>query len=289
MEHLALAVIAHQLGASWDRAIILGVESDAARAGLGRVGMGEPDGERSDEVYPFRGVPLTPLIIVYLAPRLFSGQVVSRQELIGAVVARHRALGGLLNSGVPVAPQAKRAINMMYASGIATNAGRGHYRFHANADDDGESREDETLALDADLDLSEAEAPAYDLPPEREIGVGPEVEYVYYLPTYRRLAEVEGRDRWPCKVGYTGGLLLTRILGQANTALPEVPVVGLKINGHRCRDLEKAIHGVLGYNARKRVVPGTEWFDTSPAEVERIYESLIASLADATPSASDSI
>jgi hypothetical protein len=246
--------------------------------------MGESDGERLDEVYPFRGVPLTPSIIEYLAPQLFSGRVVTRQELIRAVVARHRELGGFSNPGVPVAPQVKRAINNMYASGVATNAGRGHYRFRPSADDDGEVGEDDATPLDEEADLFEIEAPPYDLPPLREIGVGPEVVYVYYLPTYRRLAELEGRDRWPCKVGYTGGLLLTRILGQANTALPEVPIVGLKINGERCRDLEKAIHGVLGFNARKREVPGTEWFDTSPAEVERIYESLRTALSDGTSS-----
>jgi hypothetical protein len=248
--------------------------------------MDNSNGVGRDRVYPYAGVPLAPSTFEALAPRLFGGTVVKRQDVIRAVVEEHRRLGGLPAApGVVVESQAKRALQRMCKAGVATNAGSGHYRFVPSENDEA-VEPDEAGPEPGEVELGDAGASTFDLPPERVIGDGPEMVYVYYLPTYRRLAEVEGRDRWACKVGYTRGLVSTRVLGQATTALPEIPVVGLALKGTRCRELEATIHGMLGLNGRRiEGIPGREWFETSPVEVERIYRMLTAPLADDTASA----
>ena len=245
------------------------------------MGTDDSDSIGPDWVYPYRGMPLQPVAFDTLAPRLFGGKVVRRQDMIRAVVEEHRRLGGLPPApGVPVEPQAKLALRRMCATGVAERGGVGQYRFRADG-----SHEDVEPDGEPDTEEEEAAPPTFDLPPERVIGDGPEMVYVYYLPTYRRLAEVEGRDRWACKVGFTRGLVSTRVLGQATTALPEIPVVGLALKGTRGRELEKTIHGMLGLNGRRiEGVPGREWFETSPAEVERIYRRVTGPLADVTQS-----
>jgi hypothetical protein len=62
-----------------------------------------------------------------------------------------------------------------------------------------------------------------------------------------------------------------RVSGQVATALPERPVIGLVVRTDRARDLEQAVHGVLRVRGQHRGdVPGSEWFDSNPSEVETI-------------------
>lgn len=51
--------------------------------------------------------------------------------------------------------------------------------------------------------------------PEKEVGDGPQCVYLYFNPNDRRLAELEGRDVWECKIGRTSSRdAIQRILGQ---------------------------------------------------------------------------
>ena len=52
------------------------------------------------------------------------------------------------------------------------------------------------------------------LTPEETLGQGDELLYVYFNEAERKLASHEGRDWWPCKIGFTTGLLSGRILQQ---------------------------------------------------------------------------
>ena len=226
--------------------------------------------------YRYRGVPLLPTIIGELAVDLFAGRVVARQELITGVVARHRQLGGA-ESGTDIVAQAKKALRDMCRDGRAERVGPGHYRILGaaasavvTAEPDGEEGPD-------------AEVVAVAFSAERTIGSGAEGVYVYYLPAYRLLAEAQAADRWPCKIGLTRGDVAARVLGQVATALPEVPIIGLEIRTPRARDLEAAIQATLGLGGhRVEMVPGKEWFATSPSEVESIYDALMNVWADAT-------
>ena len=58
------------------------------------------------------------------------------------------------------------------------------------------------------------------------IGDGPESVYVYYYPAYRKLARLQGKTSWPCKIGRTVGRVTERVIGQG-TALPEKPQVAI--------------------------------------------------------------
>lgn len=223
----------------------------------------------AEDGYRYRGVPLLPTIIEELAVELFGGRVVARQDIITAVVARHRELGGA-ESGADVVTQAKKALTDMCRDGAAAHAGPGHYRI-------ARSSPTATVAPQVDAEeATEAEVVAVAFAPERTIGTGAEGVYVYYLPGYRKLAEMQATDRWPCKIGLTRGDVAARVMGQVATALPEVPVIGLEIRTPRARDLEQSIQAALGLGGRRiEAAPGREWFNTSPSEVEGLYLGLV--------------
>ena len=64
---------------------------------------------------------------------------------------------------------------------------------------------------------------------EKESGTGSECVYLYFNPNDRRLAELESRDCWECKIGRTSSCdAVGRILGQGiRTSLSRLPIVGL--------------------------------------------------------------
>ena len=49
---------------------------------------------------------------------------------------------------------------------------------------------------------------------EEIVGEGPSAVYVYFAEAERRLAAFEGRERWPCKVGFTTGDVMHRVKQQ---------------------------------------------------------------------------
>ena len=115
-----------------------------------------------------------------------------------------------------------------------------------------------------------------DLEPERTIGSGNSSVYLYYYPQYKESAESKGEKVWQCKIGRTiDGEADRRIKGQA-TGLPEVPKIGLHIKTDEEKKIERIIHDILKVRGKHiENAPGTEWFVTSPSEVEEIYNNLI--------------
>jgi hypothetical protein len=108
---------------------------------------------------------------------------------------------------------------------------------------------------------------------EDTIGEGDELVYVYYQAADRKLADYEGKDSFPCKIGFTTGNLTARILGQfPSTGMARLPVVGLVIRTDDGRGLERTIHFALDrVEARIDDAVGAEWFNTSPERVKAWY------------------
>ncbi len=110
------------------------------------------------------------------------------------------------------------------------------------------------------------------LPAQKEIGKGVECIYMYYMPTYKELAELKGESVWPCKIGKTGVFAADRIKDQgATTAFAETPVLALVINTNHASMLERVIHSSLSILNLKLNGPGSEWYSTSPEIVESWY------------------
>lgn len=99
---------------------------------------------------------------------------------------------------------------------------------------------------------------------------------VYYYDTYKKYAETCGHSIWECKIGRTDKDPLQRIFGQAGTCYPELPHIALIMKCSNSFQLESALHNIL--KLRNRWIenaPGTEWFLTSPAEVESFYHMIV--------------
>jgi hypothetical protein len=112
--------------------------------------------------------------------------------------------------------------------------------------------------------------------------MGIECVYLYFNPNDRRLAELEGRDAWECKIGGTsGGDPSRRILGQGvSTALSRLPTLGLVLWTLDSAALESTLHSSLRLVGAE--VPdslGSEWFITSPGRIEVWYLSFQNALA----------
>lgn len=69
------------------------------------------------------------------------------------------------------------------------------------------------------------------LAPEEVVGDGPESVYVYFSESERRLARLEGRDCWPCKVGFTAGDSVERIRQQGTRNCFQSSIASVSFRG----------------------------------------------------------
>lgn len=108
----------------------------------------------------------------------------------------------------------------------------------------------------------------------KTIGSGSESVYVYYHENDKRLAELESRAVWECKIGFTTADVIRRISEQTKTGRSSVPIIALIIKTENASFLESFLHRAL-YEYR---IPGTdhtgdEWFITNPTVIEDVYIS----------------
>lgn len=190
-------------------------------------------------------------------------------ELVDHVVEAHRKSGGSL---VPnPAFTIRRVLQDLRGDGLVTAPGHGWWRWTGVlpvADQDVTG----TIASSDEAEAADELEPL--IRPDKQVGSGSECVYLYFNPNDRRLAELEGRDVWECKIGRTHSSDVTqRILGQGvRTALSRLPTVGLVIRTEDSIALENALHSSLRLvNAEVPDSPGNEWFVTSPARVEAWY------------------
>ena len=211
--------------------------------------------------YKYLGRPLTPSIAQELIKELYAGKTADRKEIERTVQETHLERGGESSTAKTHHP-AGLALMHMNKSGLVENSSHGIWIVHAEGD------------ISVQPDSEEVIEPKLD---SKTIGEGTEAVYVYYYPTYRCYAESQGEGVWACKVGQTEKDPDIRIRLQSSTALPEYPEVGLIIKTDKSEILESTIHNVLELSGKsKEDAPGTEWFITSPSEVEKIYENIFA-------------
>lgn len=99
--------------------------------------------------------------------------------------------------------------------------------------------------------------------------------YMFYYHTDRSLAELQGRQHWPCKIGKTFRAPAHRISEQFNSHYHSKPSVAVVWPTDNPTALEKAAHAMLELRGRK--VPnsvGTEWFYTNPDELTTLLSQL---------------
>jgi hypothetical protein len=205
--------------------------------------------------YKYSGKRLKMSMARELIIEFFKGKTAHKQEIIRRVDEIHLEGGGKQSDNIihPVTD----ALNAMKRKGLANNPnpGDGIWEIYGQADDEG---------VDDDTDNSGDEV--------RKIGSGNNSVYVYYYPTYKHHAELQGEETWPCKIGsseYSNPI--HRVLQQAGTGMPEKPKIALVIQTHRPTDLENAMHTLLERD-RMSDAPGTEWFMTNPSKIEDIYK-----------------
>lgn len=222
-----------------------------------------------------------------LAPRLVevleANGVATREQLIQHVEVAWAEAGNPPIDRAKTTTRVKKALQVLRQQGIAENFTYGYWRLTASGDEEAalEALDDSTRNDDGEtaslLMLSPLDPAREDVfTPEATCGEGEQSVYAYYLPTYRRLAEIAGDSRWPMKVGMTTTSVSTRIGGQL-TALPEGPVVGVVLRSSNAALLEKVLHGILSIRGRQvNNGGGTEWFLTSPDELVSLHRMVLS-------------
>jgi hypothetical protein len=184
----------------------------------------------------------------------------------------------------------KRIVTNLKEDGLVSAPGHGWWRWT------GSSPGADPNLDEAAIDTTVPAADDFDefqptIRPEKEIGSGTECVYLYFNPNDRRLAELEGRTVWECKIGHTTTTdAIYRILSQGvRTALSRLPTVGLVLRTDDSAALERILHSSLRLiEAEVPDSPGTEWFMTSPARVEAWYARFQNALAALGNSSADS-
>jgi hypothetical protein len=226
--------------------------------------------ERMDNDQQYEGLRLTPSIAMEHIERLLwsNSRLFPRKEILETVASAHARLGGA--PATDLKESIKSALANLVESGRIVRRAVGFYsRPNAGA---------ETTTGRTDL-LEARERPDDDAPDdlliERSIGEGSELVYVYFNHAERRLAELEGRDCWPCKVGFTARDLRTRINAQgAGTSMHRYPCFGLVIRSDDACSLERSLHHALAAaNCRIEGPFGNEWFLTSPDRIVEWYDA----------------
>ena len=207
--------------------------------------------------YEYVEKPLTPRIAQHLILELFAGQTVQKQEMMRIVEETHQKRGGLPSQAQRNNPVTLALYNMRQEGQATKLAENNNWLISSSTQDDD--------SVDSEPD---------NLEPEKIIGSGKQSVYLYYYPAYRRLAELQDEEVWACKIGKAKNDPLIRISSQTRTALPEYPTVGLIIKTNEFALMETTIQNILKLQGKHiRNAPGTEWFLTSPSEVERVYEN----------------
>lgn len=213
--------------------------------------------------YKYKGLPITPSITESLTIELTNGQIVKRDDLVKRILEHHISNGGMRPEAQDFSRSVKKALEKLQQKGHASNKSYGFWAIHKN---------------DAPVQIEEATSEiikAEDLPTHAIYGQGEFAVYCYYFPTYKMLAEAQGKNRWPCKIGRTDRDPLLRILSQSSTALPETPFIEFVVKTQNSNLLETAIHSILQIRGQHLInSPGTEWFETNPDEVLGIIKYL---------------
>jgi len=229
-------------------------------------------------------MPLTPAAIEDLLLGVFAGRIASRSALVDEVRRVHLARGGS-DSQVNITSQVKKVLSTLKDKGMVESPSVGYWRVIGAAStmvEQGPASTAPVFAIPIETENNEEEAKhtSTEVIADKVIGTGSSAVYVYYLPAYRHRAEQNHEQAWPCKIGYSNGDPILRVLAQASTALPERPQIALVIRTNMPSVFESAIHNILTLRGKKiDSSPGSEWFLTSPDEVDEIADFILGGIA----------
>lgn len=227
--------------------------------------------ESIPEEYKYKNISITPSVIEELAVRLFNGTMNKRDAIIEGVLKFHIANGGLPPQAKDFDRSVNKALINLKLNGWAQNKVRGIW----------EIKKEDSPLIEQEPDEQDAAVEINDIPTHKIFGKGKYSIYLYYLNSYRRLAEMENKSSWACKIGRTERDPMIRILSQASTALPEKPTVEFIIRTGDSSLLESFIHSALKLRGKHiKDSPGAEWFETSPEEVIEILEYINPDILD---------
>ena len=203
------------------------------------------------------GVRLTrDLIRGYLVQSTVPGKVYELAELRRLVAEEHEDNGGEPSENKNPDEQFKKSLadlkqsgefeNLPGREGLWRRVGAGQFPEH-------------------DVEKFEAEEMA-----EVHIGGGSQTVYGWYLPAYRKLAELEGKTRFPIKVGRSDRPAQVRVNESVGT-LPERPVIGFVLKVDDAHAWERFFHArlaIMGSHLNDAI--GHEWFNTNLDELAGI-------------------
>lgn len=217
----------------------------------------------------YSDVPLTPSVARHLVEEPFQRQPQwKRAALVAAVQKLHSERGGVAGQQNPITV-VKKALGNLQDDGLVEKHYYGHWKWIPASDNP--SSETSAPSEGSTEDVDDDAGPA-----EKILGDGPECVYLYFNPNDRKLAQLEKRTTWECKIGKSSMADSSiRIHAQgAKTALSHEPVIGLLLKTMDSAALEKALHNSLRLvDHQVADSPGVEWFMTSPEQVESWYHA----------------
>ena len=204
--------------------------------------------------YKYHGQTFTREIASEIIVKIYTGEPPVNCEIIQEAVFEHHKKGG----GLPPEKEhllpwiIRRALSHLQTRKCATQVDR--------------SRNSSWRIHKEDVHYDERDYP-------KTLGKGSESVYLYYYPIYKREAKSKRQRFWNCKIGCTTRDSSQRIKEQVKTGLPEHAITALTIKTDEAITLEKKIQDILKILGKHVAdAPGTEWFCTSPSQVESIYE-----------------
>jgi hypothetical protein len=215
--------------------------------------------------YEYEGFKLTPTIAAELAPSLCEGQTLKGSDVFRMAYDHHTRLGGLPMEGTRSSCQQDTMAHIRKKNLAKRN---GHSYLFPKLGQPLPNSSPPSSPKTHEIQKSS------EVVPIKSVGTGSESVYAYFYPTYKEISELKGQTFWPIKIGRTD-VGLSRVQEQSRTSLPEHPIIAIEIRTYDSRSLECAIHSHLKYAGRRiDDAPGSEWYMTSPQEIEYIYNAL---------------
>jgi len=222
------------------------------------------------------GVPLTALSARPIVRWLFDKNPQWRRKDLAEEVERIHARYGGVSGAQQAVMVIKKTLQHLVAEGDVESVPNGFGLWRSKGSQEGGLSE----LIERPPELPGVPDEDGDTTAVETVGEGSESVYVYYNPNDRRLASLEGRDTWECKVGRTEGSVRARLLEQGTkTALSHEPVIALVMRTPDSGALERAVHAALRLaDATVDDSPGTEWFMTSPGRIKKWHQEFAHSL-----------
>ena len=210
------------------------------------------------------GLGLVPKVIRgYITKLMETGKAYSTADITHLVHDHHQSKGGIPSDVKNPQKQVRAELTRLKKDGVVQSTPDS--KWIVVADTDEISSEESVLKAEVEIDA------------EVSIGEGPESVYGWYFPTFRRVAELEGKPHYPIKVGRTQRIAGER-MDESKGTVPEEPVLGFVLKVDDCKAWEKLLHAKLTIMGRRKDdAIGQEWFWTT---IEELVEIAKAEFAD---------